>query len=60
MSSICGVGNPSRRSAALDIIDGAVDIPIVNVDGTLIRMFCWDSACSRLMLIVIGLRSKYA
>ncbi len=60
ISSICGWFNPSKRSAAFDIIDGSVDTPIVNVEGTVTRMFCDESACSRLIRIVIGFRSKYA
>ena len=53
--SIC---MPSRRSAAFSITPDSVEIPTVNVDGQLTRMFCFDSAPVRLMSIVIGSRSR--
>ena len=55
MRSIC---MPSTRSAAFSITPGSVEMPTVNVEGQLTRMFCLESAPVRLMSIVIGSRSR--
>ena len=60
MSSIAGGESPSRRSAAFIMIAGSVLMPTVNVLGTLMRMFWKESAPCRGMLIVIGVRLRYA
>ncbi len=51
---------PSRRSAALFMMSGSVEIPIVNVDGTLTRMFFFDRAAARSISTAIGSRFRYA
>ena len=60
ISSMSSTLKPRRRSAALAIIEGSVETPMVNVLGTLILMFCRERAPLRSMLIVIGLSEMYA
>ena len=50
--------SPSRRSAALFMMSGAVEMPMVNVDGTFTRMFFFESALVRSISIVIGSRLR--
>ena len=45
---------PNRRSAALPMISGLVETPTVKTDGTLMRMFCLQSALSRFTAIWRG------
>ena len=49
---------PSRRSAALFMMSGRVEIPMVNVDGALTRMFFFDNALVSSISIVIGSRLR--
>ena len=49
----------SRRSAALFMMASSVLTPTVNVLGTLMRMFCSDSALVSGMGIVSGVRLMY-
>ena len=49
---------PSSRSAALFMMFGSVETPIVNVEGTLTRMFFFDSALLSSMSIVSGSRVR--
>ena len=49
---------PSRRSAALFMMSGEVEMPMVNVEGTLTRMFFLESALVRSISIVIGSRLR--
>ena len=56
ISSISRGVRPSKRSAALFMIASRVLTPMVNVLGTLMRMFCIDRAFSKGMPMVIGVR----
>ena len=60
MSSILEGGRFRRRSAALFMMLLSVLIPTVKVLGTLIRMFWSESAFWSGMLMVIGVRLRYA
>ncbi len=42
------------------MMSGSVEMPIVNVDGTLTRMFFFDSAPLSSISMVIGSRFRYA
>ena len=50
--------SPRRRSAALVIFSGSVDIPTVKRHGTSTRIFCLLSALVRLHSMEIGVRSR--
>ncbi len=52
------VGMPRRRSAAFSMIPGWVEMPTVKVEGTLMRMFCWERAPWRSISMVMGTRSR--
>ena len=58
--SISGILNPKSLSAALAMMLGSLLTPTVNVLGTLILIFCRESAPFKSMLIGIGLREMYA
>ena len=60
VSSMSTGFRPNRRSAALAMILGSVETPMVKVLGTWMRMFCWDSAFLRSILIVIGFSERKA
>ena len=51
-------GAAALRCAAFCMMSSWILMPMVKVLGTLIRMFCWDSAFLRSMLMVIGVRGR--
>ena len=57
-SEICLSCKPKSLSAAFCIMAGSVETPTVKMEGTSIRIFCFESALFRSMEMERGVKSR--